>query len=185
MSDTKLEYDLGKASDIFGYFTMDEMKWLAEQASTRHRLCELGSFLGRSTRAMADNTQGTLWAIDRWDTMEYMPQLHNPPWIQFQFNLADHLTSGRVRAIRMDHKDVHAFALPELRQLDLVFIDGDHAYDAVCRDIIEWRPRIAPGGLLCGHDAHDANWPGVDQALAMLVPDAQYVEGTALWWRQY
>ncbi len=177
------ECDLSRAEQIFGWMSQPELQWLAEQASRHYLIVELGSFLGRSTRAMADNTPGILWALDRWSRMDYMPDLANEPWIQFQLNLSDHLSSGKVQALLLDHDSVHAFSLPQLRKLDMCFIDGDHSFDAVCRDIIEWTPRIAPGGLLCGHDAHDANWPGVDQALALLVPDAQYVPGTALWYK--
>ncbi len=178
----KQEYDLALAEDIFGYQTHDELLWLAEQASSRYLIVELGSYNGRSTRAMADNCPGIIWAIDCWEQMEYMPRMEGDPWMHFQSNLRKHLDSSLVRAVRMRHEDVHAFVLPELRRLDMVYIDGDHSVEAVRRDIIEWRARLVPGGLLCGHDAHDANWPGVDQAVGELIPDVQYVPGTALWW---
>jgi len=35
---------------------------------------------------------------------------------------------------------------------DLVFIDGDHSYDAVIADIKAWIPKVRNGGILCGHD---------------------------------
>ena len=34
---------------------------------------------------------------------------------------------------------------------DLIYIDGDHSYEAVYSDIAAWRPHIKPGGLLCGN----------------------------------
>lgn len=36
--------------------------------------------------------------------------------------------------------------------LDLVFVDGDHSYDAVKGDIRHWFPTIRLGGVLAGHD---------------------------------
>lgn len=36
--------------------------------------------------------------------------------------------------------------------LDFVYIDGDHHYDAVCRDLELWWDRVRIGGLFCGHD---------------------------------
>lgn len=36
--------------------------------------------------------------------------------------------------------------------LDLVFIDGDHSYDAVRTDIRTWLPKLKSNGVLCGHD---------------------------------
>jgi len=40
----------------------------------------------------------------------------------------------------------------EDKSVDFVFIDGDHSYDAVVRDIKAWGPKIKPGGILSGHD---------------------------------
>ena len=36
--------------------------------------------------------------------------------------------------------------------LDFVFIDADHAYDAVRADVTAWRPNVKVGGTLAGHD---------------------------------
>jgi len=38
--------------------------------------------------------------------------------------------------------------------LDFVFIDADHSYESVKKDIIAWVPKLKPGGLLSGHDIH-------------------------------
>jgi len=36
--------------------------------------------------------------------------------------------------------------------LDFAFIDADHTYEGVRRDIARWWPKIRPGGLFAGHD---------------------------------
>ena len=62
--------------------------------------------------------------------------------------------------------------------VDFVFIDADHATDAVMADIRAWRPKIRPGGFLTGHDI---GWPSVRAAVDKLVPGWQPGEdGT--WW---
>lgn len=38
------------------------------------------------------------------------------------------------------------------KPLDFVFIDGNHNYEAVKKDIEMWAPKIREGGWLCGHD---------------------------------
>jgi predicted O-methyltransferase YrrM len=53
--------------------------------------------------------------------------------------------------------------------IDMLFIDGDHEYESVKRDIELWAPFVASGGLLCGHDYFDA--PGVQQAVREMLPD--------------
>lgn len=36
--------------------------------------------------------------------------------------------------------------------LDFVFLDADHAYKSVVRDINDWKPKIKKGGYIMGHD---------------------------------
>lgn len=36
--------------------------------------------------------------------------------------------------------------------LDFAYIDGNHAFDYVLKDIINWWDKIKPGGLIGGHD---------------------------------
>lgn len=54
---------------------------------------------------------------------------------------------------------------------DLVFLDGDHSYEAVKADIQAWGPLIEEGGILCGHDwdEHGVSWPGVHKAVVELL----------------
>ncbi len=51
--------------------------------------------------------------------------------------------------------------------LDMVFIDGDHFYDAVVADIEAWWPVVKMGGYLTGHDygGGQPEWVGVDKAV--------------------
>jgi len=36
--------------------------------------------------------------------------------------------------------------------LDFVYIDGEHSFDAVLCDLVEWSKRVRPGGVVSGHD---------------------------------
>ena len=36
--------------------------------------------------------------------------------------------------------------------LDICFIDANHTYDSVKKDIQSYLPKVKPGGILCGHD---------------------------------
>lgn len=50
----------------------------------------------------------------------------------------------------------------------LVFLDGDHGYEAVCNDIRLVSRHLSPGGWLCFDDAF-STYDGVDQAIRDLV----------------
>jgi len=52
--------------------------------------------------------------------------------------------------------------------LDLVFIDADHGYDSVKRDIIAYTPKLKTTGLLTGHDI---DYPGVNKAVKELIKE--------------
>jgi hypothetical protein len=52
--------------------------------------------------------------------------------------------------------------------LDFIFIDADHGYESVKKDITAWVPKLKPGGLVSGHDI---NWPGVLKAVSELLPN--------------
>ena len=46
--------------------------------------------------------------------------------------------------------------------LDFVFIDADHTYEGVKRDIELWEPKVQENGLIMGHDL---NWGSVARAV--------------------
>ena len=51
--------------------------------------------------------------------------------------------------------------------LDFVFIDADHSYEGCKADIEAWFPLVREGGLLCGHDYDNTDFPqwGVKRAV--------------------
>jgi predicted O-methyltransferase YrrM len=50
---------------------------------------------------------------------------------------------------------------------DFVFIDADHSYEGCRSDIEAWAGKIRAGGLLCGHDYDNVDYPqwGVKRAV--------------------
>lgn len=170
-------WELRKAGDIGGWLTLEEGAWLAEQANSRRVIVEIGSCYGRSTRAMADNTEGVVYAVDDWKGPRDNGRLKvtNDPKAGFLTNCKDLIDAGKVVPVTADHGD---FArLDELPDPDMVFIDGDHSAEAVSRDISYWQGRLQPGGLLCGHDF---DWNTVSETVTQLLPEAEKAAG-ALW----
>ena len=63
---------------------------------------------------------------------------------------------------------------------DFVFVDASHMTDAVVADVRAWAPLVRPGGAILGHDA---DWPSVQRALAILGFNPEYLPGNV--WLQF
>lgn len=83
---------------------------------------------------------------------------------------------GRVYLIK--GATVEAAREIEDGSLDFVFIDADHSTDAVAADATAWRPKIRPGGMLCGHDV---GWPSVQAALQQVCPGYRLAGHDGIW----
>eukprot|EP00397_Hematodinium_sp_SG-2012_P061808 GEMP01082452.1.p1 GENE.GEMP01082452.1~~GEMP01082452.1.p1 ORF type:complete len:206 (+),score=28.08 GEMP01082452.1:132-749(+) len=65
-----------------------------------------------------------------------------------------------IRAFKEHWRDVRLFKLGsreasrifENGTVDFVFCDGRHTFNGVTQDLVSWWPKMAPGGLLTGHD---------------------------------
>jgi predicted O-methyltransferase YrrM len=63
---------------------------------------------------------------------------------------------------------------PEDLQCKLAFVDGDHCYDAVCRDIENMEKILVPGGWICFDDAF-STYDGVNRAITdRIINDSKY-----------
>lgn len=179
------QVNINRAKSIMGWMSEKELTWLANRAMEFPTIVEFGSFHGRSTRALADHTAGVIYAVDPWNgdyiyekTGQTLKGINTFVLPEFCFNLKDHIDSGRVFICR-GYSDV--FTLPEGVKADMVFIDGDHGYNACKKDILKALSLLNPDGLICGHDYNHPNYPGVTQAVHELLGDVQ-VEDT-IWWK--
>jgi hypothetical protein len=78
-----------------------------------------------------------------------------------------HFALHRVIILRTVSAEAHSIIASVLRewgvQLDFVFIDAEHGYEAVREECRWFWPLLRSGGLLCGHDYHI--FDGVKQAV--------------------
>lgn len=159
-----------------GWTSPEELEWLSNQAKARKRIVEVGSYLGRSTIVLAKSTTGEVWALDNFRADDIKVPDKETIFERFSANTAPY---ENIRVIKMNHEECFKLPVEWLRgspeeKPDMVFIDGDHSYAAVKRDLQIWKARIAPGGLLCGHDL---SWPGVEQALQEECPNFKRESG--------
>ena len=64
--------------------------------------------------------------------------------------------------------------------IDFVYIDGEHSYEAVKRDIELYLPKIKDGGIIAGHDYHES-WPGVIKAVEEVLGKPNHVHRDSTW----
>lgn len=119
------------------------------------RILETGVRGGASTAAFLyglEKNGGTLYSVDIADYSRLVED--HPRWRFLQADSGDFLK-------------VREFIGPE--PLDVLFIDGDHDYEAVKRDL-EYAELVRPGGTIALHDICNDNEPGVAQAFYEFLP---------------
>lgn len=179
--------NITRALAIHGWMSEAELAWLAGVATGSHCIVELGCYLGRSTRALVDNTSGHVHAIDDWLGVREDPCYNpddplfppdpRPLIVAFMANMAD-VSDDKLIVHRQDHATATIAHTP-----DFVFIDGSHDEDSVRRDVTRWHPQVAPRGIMAGHDYYDA-YPGLVRAVDELLVGVETIPGTTLWvWR--
>ena len=108
-----------------------------------------------------------LWMVDSWTASAPDSSYAQSRDNSARLSQADHLSNlqesyertsfaaDRRALVRTD--SCVAAAAIAAESLDFVFLDADHSYEAVQKDIIAWWPKVRPGGFLAGHD-YGAKW---------------------------
>lgn len=177
------------AGEIDGWMTSLELLWLAETAAAKKVIVEIGSWKGRSTKALAMASLGVVYAVDNWTgatkrtEKELAERGADAVYEDFLKNLHHEIDAKKVIPVRMDSNLARvaiARSMPSEPWADMVFIDGNHSYEAVRQDIEVWLPTVVTGGILCGHDYNAKRWPGVIRAVDERFPQRK-IEST-IWY---
>ena len=68
----------------------------------------------------------------------------------------------------------------EDKSVDIVYIDANHDYEEVKKDIVNWLPKIKNGGIISGHD-YCQHWSGVVRAVDEIFPNGVVVHNGTAW----
>ncbi|MBU6346911.1 MAG: class I SAM-dependent methyltransferase [Cyanobacteria bacterium REEB494] len=146
-------------------------KMLVKNCRDDGRIVELGAWKGRSSsflvvEAYNKSPKIEIHIVDTWGDNPYDGSQDQASKVYEKFveNMAP--LNGLFQLHRMNTAD--AANLFENKSLDGVFIDADHSYEAVKKDIQNWLPKIRKGGILAGHD-YNHSWPGVIKAVDELL----------------
>lgn len=161
---------IGDGAPISTSLTADETTALRELAEDAYVL-EIGSAYGYSTIVMAQ-VAAHVWAIDPHEGYGSLPNsLEGMTANLAAYGVTDKVTISRTTS---DHE--------RERQVDMVFIDGDHRQEAVECDIALALASLATfGGMLACHDFQEDSCPGVTAALTKLFPDGPDELTDTLW----
>lgn len=108
----------------------------------------------------------TLYSVDPWrefskDVYQDTSNLPQAKQEDFYRETVDRLKPYGEHSRILRCLSEEAVAMFKDRQLDFVYIDAQHHYDAVKEDIGLWAPKIKPGGILAGHDYREGYVDGV------------------------
>ena len=155
--------------DIEGFMTEACLQWLFKTAQTMDSILEIGSHYGRSTHALLSGCRGQVIAVDPWQDTTREGKPRQQVFQQFLKNVSRFPNLGIMRM-----PSIAAARFFRDQSFDMVFIDGNHAYEHVKADNEAWLPKTRK--LICGHD-FSKNWPGVVQAVEELYPDRYELVG--------
>lgn len=139
-------------------------------------LCEIGSWLGRSSyvlaKAIENRKKSYLYCIDPFDGtgdaisgMLYEQEValsNNSLLEKFNANMKKLGVSDVIKVIQgYSYDAIKKFNKP----IDLLFIDGNHDYESVLKDYSEWSPLIKKGGYIVFHDVGASHTTGPKQVV--------------------
>ena len=140
---------------------------LAAAAPATEAIVELGSFKGKSTAYLAAGAKrgdgARVWAVEPHDLPGnvYGKHGYSAPEVRAAFE-------AQLRSVRLwsSVEYVQAFSWVAAESWDgppvgLLFIDGDHAEDAIRRDLAAWERHLAPHAVVAFDDLDTPKNPGV------------------------
>ncbi len=171
---------LDRVERIDGWLTRAEARvlyWLARNAAGP--IVEIGSYRGRSTAALALGSKAggerDVYAVDPFiGPQSGTRPTHSgklsgecscsPELLRANLDLAG--VNGLVRIV--PRKSENALAdVPA--SIDLLFVDGAHDYESVCRDLDNYLPRVERGGFVVLHDVAETDMGVVRAARSRLL----------------
>ena len=119
---------------------------------------EVGSWKGMSTAVLAKaaaDYHGSVFAVDHWLGSEGVKDerllaQNADIYSIFKRNMILLGLWNTVHPLVMDSQTACQIFADGI--LDVVFIDADHRYEYLKKDILSWLPKLKDGGILCGHD---------------------------------
>jgi SAM-dependent methyltransferase len=160
--------------DWFAY--KDIYDQIYDEMSENGTFLEIGSLYGTSTvyfakKIKAGNKKVNFYCVDIWQsTSETEPYLKHHVfnesqdiYLDFLNHLRDEEVEDYVTHLRSNSKNIHPYFLN--KSLDAIMLDGDHRYEGLKSDIINFLPKMKVHGKMYGDDYGHPDFPGIKQAV--------------------
>lgn len=156
-------------SDWLGYMTYPEIDFLTRLAKSlpeQAYMINIGAGGGTSGLILRSNCpNGYLCTLDKQMDSSPFGCIEAELLVLRENNLLDYAHYGNIVG---DSKESLAHWTGPA--VDMVFVDGDHAYESAKGDALGALKILKPGGIIAFHDYGDVgNWSGVQQAVDELM----------------
>ena len=144
---------LSMAFSVKSHLTIIEQIMLYELSKNMPVIAEIGSYVGASAccfgAASKEIKEKQIICIDTWNN-DAMPEGNRDTWLEFNRNISSF--ADFIIPVRGFSTDV----VDEVRKIslnfNLLFIDGDHSYEAVKTDWESYKGFLRPGSVIVFHD---------------------------------
>tara|TARA_B100000287_G_C20626358_1_gene777985 strand:+ start:401 stop:973 length:573 start_codon:yes stop_codon:yes gene_type:complete len=143
-------------------------------------MIEIGSYMGESTMLFASTGLfNEIHVIEPHKGSEDFNDEHGYDWdfIKKEFETNLRVFDNITHHVDFSHNISDRF---ENESIDFVYIDADHSYEGVKRDIQLYLPKLKKNGLMAGHDYHEV-WPGVVRAVDEIFGEPDVVVWDTSW----
>ena len=135
---------------------------LAKNCKGKGVIVEIGSWKGRSTIWLGlgskQGSQAKVYAVDPHTGSKVHTEMYGKVWTfdEFKMNIKmANLSDVVIPVVKTSAEAAKNFNMP----VELIFIDGDHEYDAVKLDFDLWFPKLVDGGIMAFDDTVVAPGP--------------------------
>src|SRR3989338_6966473 len=171
--------------------------WYLKQKNPKLKnisILEIGSWLGASALSFAqglkehNNSKGAITCIDAWqpffDEEKNNDDVHKNMQAllgsDVAYNIFTHNIGTLPKSILCQHlrgQSENIMPILKPQQFDIIFIDADHTYEPVKKDILNAIPLLKDGGIICGDDLNLQMFE-CDQELAKKSGDKDFIKDT-------
>jgi predicted O-methyltransferase YrrM len=182
MEDSSKKYD-HKGHTLYGWFKESEKEWYRGHVSKIHDgiIVEVGVFGGASLLSIVDiciENNNKLYGIDPWDLLTYYndQELKGEELLGYRKIMKRHKDNLISIIEKEDYQNIELIqgfsqdyiSSFEDNSIDMLYLDANHSYDEVLKDLHGWLPKVKEGGILGGDDYA---WRAVKKAVDQFAED--------------